>query len=122
MVGGDAERASRDVRIVNNVIASNAGWGVQMYSEGAGPRPSHAVAVRNLLFGNGEGAFRAAIGGLTARRSIRGAPRFRGPRDYRLRAGSPGLDRALRRWSLRLDHDGRRRPRGAGFDLGAFER
>jgi hypothetical protein len=121
MVGGDADRASQDVRIVNNIIASNAGWGVQMYSEDGGPRPQRTVARRNLLFGNGEGAVRAAIGGLTATRSIHRAPRFRGRHDYRLRAGSPALDRALRRWTLPFDHDGRRRPRGAGFDLGAFE-
>jgi hypothetical protein len=122
MVGGDGEWASRDVRIVNNIIAFNAGWGLQMYTEGGGPRPERTVAIRNLFYGNADGALRAAIGGLTTTRSLHAAPRFRGRNDYRLQAGSPARDRAVRRWTLPFDYDGHRRPRGRGADLGAFER
>ncbi len=122
MVGGDGERASQGIRIVNNIVAANAGWGLQMYSEGGGPLPARTVAVRNLFHANGDGAVRAAIGGLGVSRSIHRDPRFRGPGDFRLRRGSPALDRAVRRWTLPFDHDGRARPRGPGSDLGAFER
>jgi hypothetical protein len=121
MVGGDAEWASRGIRIVNNILAYNHSWGVQTYSEG-GPTPTGTVARRNLFYANGTAPIRSVLGGLTVSGSVFGRPRFRGPLDYRLRAGSPALDRGAAPWVLRFDHDGRRRPRGGGYDLGAFER
>ena len=53
--------------------------------------------------------------------SILANPRFIGDGNYRLRAASPGLNRAIPAFSMRYDINGRLRPRGRG-DLGAFER
>jgi hypothetical protein len=39
-----------------------------------------------------------------------------------VRPGSPAIDRARGDFSRRVDIRGRRRPRGAGYDVGAFER
>jgi hypothetical protein len=41
--------------------------------------------------------------------------------DYRLSATSPAVDRGAPRADLPADFAGRRRPQGAGFDIGAYE-
>jgi hypothetical protein len=49
-------------------------------------------------------------------------PRFREPTDFRLRYDSPAVDAGLPQPGLGYDADGVPRPRGAGYDLGAYER
>ena len=49
-------------------------------------------------------------------------PRFLSPMNFRLREGSPAIDVGLRLVEVRVDADGVRRPRGQGYDLGAYER
>jgi hypothetical protein len=48
-------------------------------------------------------------------------PRFVSGLDLRLKAGSPAIDVGLRMPEVTHDARGRRRPRGAGTDLGAYE-
>jgi uncharacterized protein YjdB len=42
-------------------------------------------------------------------------------RDFQLRAGSPAIDAGLSLPQVLMDFDARLRPRGAGYDLGAYE-
>ncbi len=49
-------------------------------------------------------------------------PRFRDPTDFRLRYDSPAVDAGMVQPDVRHDADGVSRPRGAGYDLGAYER
>jgi hypothetical protein len=49
-------------------------------------------------------------------------PRFMEPTDFRLRYDSPAVDAGMVQPDVRHDADGVSRPRGAGFDLGAYER
>ena len=56
-----------------------------------------------------------------------GDPRFVRPAwgkvgDYRLRSGSPAIDAGGRDAAVRTDLDGRKRPRGNGIDMGAYEK
>jgi hypothetical protein len=119
VVGGELNWSSNDNLVVNNIVAFNKVWGIRTYWEdsiGSGNR-----ALRNLVYGNGEGNFWFLGGGLSAQRSIHVNPRFIGDGNYRLRAGSPALNRAIPTFSLGFDITGRVRPRGRA-DLGAFER
>jgi len=49
-------------------------------------------------------------------------PRLREVPDFRLRYDSPAIDVGLPLAEVRVDADGVTRPRGAGYDLGAYER
>jgi hypothetical protein len=42
--------------------------------------------------------------------------------DFHLQAASPAIDAGQTLTQVRLDFDGVTRPRGAGYDIGAFER
>ena len=57
-----------------------------------------------------------------ARNWERTDPRLRGVPDFRLRYDSPAIDAGLALRDVSEDADGVRRPRGAGYDLGAYER
>jgi len=119
VVEGEENWSSNDNLVLNNIVAFNHAWGIKTYWEqsiGSGNR-----ALRNLVFGSGEGDFWFPGGGLTAQRSIRADPRFIGDGNFRLRAVSPGLNRAMPAFSMRYDITGRLRSRGRA-DLGAFER
>jgi hypothetical protein len=43
------------------------------------------------------------------------------PSDFRLRSGSPAIDAGQTLAYVGADHDGRARPQGSAFDVGAFE-
>ena len=119
VVGGELNWSSNDNLVVNNIVAFNQSWGIRTYwEESIG---SGNIALRNLVFGSGEGDFWFPGGGMSAQRSIRVDPRFIGGGNFRLRAGSPALNRAIPAFSMRYDISGRLRPRARG-DLGAFER
>lgn len=49
-------------------------------------------------------------------------PRFAEPTDFRLRYDSPAVDAGITQPEVAHDADGVPRPRGAGYDLGAYER
>ncbi|MFL5403170.1 MAG: right-handed parallel beta-helix repeat-containing protein [Gemmatimonadales bacterium] len=49
-------------------------------------------------------------------------PRFIGPIDFRLRPDSPAIDAGMPLSEVSHDADGVPRPRGRGYDLGAYER
>lgn len=54
---------------------------------------------------------------------VQGDPRFIDPvlADFRLRAGSPAIDRGSAVAAPAADYSGAPRPQGAGYDIGAFE-
>jgi Right handed beta helix region/Protein of unknown function (DUF1565) len=119
VVGGELKWSSNDNLVVNNIVAFNKSWGIRTYWEdsiGNGNR-----ALRNLIFRNGEGNIWLPGRGMSVRKSIFANPRFVGADDYRLRAESPALSRAVPAFSMRVDMNGRLRHRGRA-DLGALER
>lgn len=53
---------------------------------------------------------------------VEGDPLFVNPQgDFHLRSGSPAIDRGSAEGAPQVDYDGRRRPQGSGYDIGAFE-
>jgi hypothetical protein len=117
------ENNATEVFVVNNISASNGSHGVVGYDdESAGVLPGNR-AQRNLAWANDSSGFgnsgrfviEFSSGNVVAN------PRFLDPerRNYRLRAGSPAVNRAMPAFAMPFDRDGRRRSRP---DLGAFER
>jgi hypothetical protein len=120
LVGGDENWSSNDNLVVNNIVAFNDGWGIRTYWEQE--VGSRNVALRNLVFANRPAQFWFPRGGMVEQESIRADPRFVSAGNYRLRAGSPAINRAIAAFSMPFDFNGRGRPIGAGPDLGAYER
>jgi hypothetical protein len=106
-----------DLRIENNIFYA--------------PR-SAALYFENHSFPNGIVRHNLVYGGvlllgprrgLTIARNWEGKnPRFVGPGNVRLSDGSPAIDVGLPLSEVPHDADGASRPRGAGYDLGAYER
>lgn len=118
VIGG--EGGVTRITIRNNIFAFNSRWGIAHDSD----NPSSSVADHNVLFGNGRGAIQPGFQGTDfSRGNINSDPRFVNVTmgDLHLQARSPALARALPDYSMRVDADGRRRPRGSGPDIGAFE-
>jgi parallel beta helix pectate lyase-like protein/uncharacterized protein DUF1565 len=59
---------------------------------------------------------------VTFSRNREADPRFLGESNFRLSAGSPAIDAGVSLPYVREDAEGARRPRGRGYDMGAYER
>jgi hypothetical protein len=120
VVGGD--EGVGNITIRNNILAFNASYGVAADSA----CPTSAVLVdTNVLYGNGDGGVERSCNTINAGSGNIGSdPRFvsRAGGNMQVRSGSPAIDRARGDYSPRVDIRGRRRPLGAGYDVGAFER
>jgi hypothetical protein len=110
-----------NIRVVNNVFAFNAHFGISHDSR----CPTASRADHNVVFGNAWGPTHGGCSGLDYSGGNRTSdPLFAnyGGRNLRLNAGSPAIDYALPAYSPGDDHDGRQRPQGAAPDAGAYER
>ncbi len=131
--GGTVDGPKRDVQFINNTSFGNQ-TGLSIQS----PR-NEAVVVRNNIFSQNSmpvsivsGALSQVTldsnlfdGGATSgTRAIAGNPLFVNPNvaDFRLQNGSPAVDAGSGLNAPGADFDGAPRPRGAGYDIGAYER
>ena len=109
-----------NIRVVNNVFAFNAHYGIS--HDSTCPRTSRAD--HNVVFGNPWGQTQPGCSGLDYSRGNRATdPLFvnYAARNLHVDAGSPALGYALPEFSPGRDFDGRARPQSAP-DAGAFER
>jgi hypothetical protein len=119
-VNGERSWSSNDNVVVNNIVAFNEAWGIRTYWEEV--VGANNLALGNLVFANGEGPSWFPRGGMAEQQSILADPLFVASADYRLRAASPAVDRAVPVFPVRVDFGGRRRPSGRAADIGAYER
>jgi len=118
IIGGEETTSNRN-RVVNNIIAYNGEDGVRTYW--GGPTGSGNQVQNNLVYGNRHAG---VVGpGLATSGTLALPPGFvdRARGDYRLRASSPAIERALLRYTTSTDYAGRRRPPSRLPSLGAFE-
>jgi len=120
VVGGDDGVGNITIR--NNILAFNESYGVQADST----CPTGPVLVdTNILFGNQDGGVDTGCNKInTSGGNISSDPRLvaRSKGNLQVRTGSPAIDRARADYAPRTDIRGRKRPLGAGYDVGAFER
>ncbi len=139
-----AEATSRGLAIINNTFA-----GRNPYREGHiilatptdglrietnifhGPNQA-ALHFENLRFSGARVRYNMISGAVVRVGRPRGVefsrnwentdPRFVEATDFRLRYDSPAVDAGIAQPEVRYDADGVSRPRGSGYDLGAYER
>jgi parallel beta helix pectate lyase-like protein len=119
VVGGSGGVSNITIR--NNILAFNSNYGVQMDSD----CPTGRVGIdTNVIYGNREGTIERGCSKVAIGRNLGGNPRFvsYARRNLALAAGSPAINRARAVSSPRTDIRGLRRPRGRGYDIGAYER
>jgi hypothetical protein len=117
-VGGAGTSANQ---IVNNIV----GWNGQAGVRSLQPLGLGNTVFMNLGFADPSGDFPVMLsGGLAAHDNVTAPPRFVSvrSRDYRLRASSPALGRALAAFAPASDYAGWRRSGLRGPDLGALQR
>jgi hypothetical protein len=101
------------LRIWNGTIGRDVGRAFQ-----AAEAPRADMEVRNLLILGARPAEAAHASNLsTTPAAFRNAQ----ANDYRLRPGSPAIDRGVRLPEMTIDRAGVARPQGTAFDVGAFE-
>lgn len=112
--------------ISNNISAFNQGTGIEENGRAAGN-----TITNNITYGNGSTAIytRPSISGIPATvptGNISADPQFvnylaNGSGDYHLKSTSPAIDKGTTLNAPSTDLDGNTRPKGAAFDIGAYE-
>lgn len=117
----DNSHPNTDITIQNNVFYNGRNYAFdtwQAYEVGT-------LIDHNIVYGSPKGVIDASVvaGSLRVTNNrINTDPKFVnvGTNDYHLQAGSPAIDTGVSVMVI-CDFDGNPRPRGAGFDVGAYE-
>ncbi|VVB89784.1 Right handed beta helix region [uncultured archaeon] len=127
-----------NIAVVNNVAYNNGlvdswGGGIKIeYSSATNMRIRNNIASqnRNSQIDNAAGGNAAVTnnlvdgsGGTTGGSYVTGSPQFVNPSggDFHIQSGSPAIDKGTSTDAPAVDFDGNSRPKGAGYDIGAFE-
>ncbi len=106
-----------DVLVRNNIVSRNESFQLSRSPDVA---KRNATIDHNLIHG-----YRGDLedGEIYGANPVKGNPRFVNALsgNFHLRESSPAIDRGGARGAPRSDFDGRARPRGAGYDIGAYE-
>lgn len=125
--GIQANWGAINVKIYSNTVYKNLRYAIYL-GKGAGDNqggPAYGATVRNnILFQNGSG-LTSDMSGTVISNNLTADPLFVGASaaDFKLRAGSPAIDKGynLAGEGLTADFAGSPRPQGAAYDIGAFE-
>jgi hypothetical protein len=105
-------------KIYNNTIYANRGTGI---SVGAG---ANVVEIKNnIVFGNGAGQISDRSGIAIQNANLTTDPLFADSKNnnFRLKTGSPAIDKGVPVDGVTSDMAGLSRPQGSGYDIGAYE-
>jgi parallel beta-helix repeat protein len=110
--GGLRLLSATDTQVYNNTL----------YGNSVGITVKGGVTVRNnIVYGNGKDIEHS--GNSVVSENLTTDPKFVNPEamNFRLRPGSPAIDKGAAIAEVPKDLDGVSRPQGAGYDIGAFE-
>jgi hypothetical protein len=109
----DPDKQVENIAIINNILSNN---GLShLYSNG---KVTHLVVRKNLYWNP------TSVGdGVRDSSPVMGNPLFGNPaiRDFHLAMGSAAIGRGESLAKLTTDKDGKQRPIGSGYDIGAYE-
>jgi hypothetical protein len=105
---------AEDVVIRNNICSNNLTFQIALEKVVA----SEVTVDHNLIHG-----FRGYGSERRGQNYVEGDPRFvnASAADFHLRSNSPAIDKGSATAAPSVDYEGNSRPRGAGYDIGAFE-
>jgi hypothetical protein len=105
------------VAIRNNLCSRNRSFEISVSSD---VPLKHVTVENNLLYSYKADAEDGEVTGVNF---VEGDPLFVDPAaaDFHLKAGSPAIDKGAKTNAPATDFDGFARPRGQGYDIGAFE-
>lgn len=109
---------AKNVVVRNNIVSKNREFQISV------PSGSSNIATSNNLIDGYRGfawsIYKETYGGPN---SVTGDPRFVNPgnADFHLSGSSPAIDKGTSTDAPNADLDGNARPKGAGYDIGAFE-
>jgi hypothetical protein len=105
---------AKNVVIRNNIVSQNLSFQIAL----EGVAPESVTVDHNLVDG-----YRGYPGEIYGNNSVVGDPLFANAPggDFHLQGGSPAIDVGSSIDAPADDYDGRPRPQGAGYDMGAFE-
>lgn len=113
-----------NTKVTNNIVYNNPGVSISEYCySGQNCIGSGNVISNNLVYGNGS-SISLKVGSATATVTV--DPQFvnykaDGTGDYHLKSTSPAIDKGTATNAPSTDLDGKARPQGAGYDIGAYE-
>jgi parallel beta-helix repeat protein len=109
-----------NTKVYNNVIYANDGQGISLIES------TNAVIRNNIVYQNGGPAiieFRDVYGTIQDHNLVDVDPQFvdASAHDFHLQSTSPAIDAGITLSEVAEDFDGVSRPRGTGYDIGAYE-
>jgi hypothetical protein len=107
------DKQAENISIVNNILSNNGSS--HLYSNG---NVTHLVVRKNLYWSP------TSVGsGISDSSPVMGNPRFSNPaiRDFHLARGSAAIGRGESLAKVTTDKDGKQRPVGSAYDIGAYE-
>jgi hypothetical protein len=107
------DKQAENISIVNNILSNNGSS--HLYSNG---NVTHLVVRKNLYWSP------TSVGsGINDSSPVMGNPRFSNPaiRDFHLARGSAAIGRGESLAKVTTDKDGKQRPVGSAYDIGAYE-
>ncbi len=110
-----------NVGVFNNILYGNPQYGILWDS--SSPCPNANCWVRNnIATSNGNNLVVSGSGVTYDHNIVSGDPKYvNPPNDFHYQSTSPAIDAGSSVNAPSLDFDGNSRPRGAGYDIGAFE-
>ena len=108
-----------DAQVYNNVVYANDNYGIRIQSDSV-----NAIIRNNIVYQNGsETISDAGSGTIQDHNLVETDPQFvdAPAHDFHLQPTSPAIDTGTALSEVPYDFDGISRPRGAGFDIGAYE-
>lgn len=132
--GAECNNGPVNLRFINNVFKTG-GYGIRFNPAVSRNKATSAIVRNNIFSGSGiqlnsnqpsseiivDHNFFTGSSDLKGTDYLTGDPKFVSATDYHLQSTSPAINKGSSLNAPTTDYDGKARPQGAGFDIGAFE-